>query len=378
MRKYFLLILTGAFFLTAQTGQAQPLEEWVRAGDKVFTQKDYYSAYRYYGIALEYKKPDRPDILYQYAESARLFGIYVKADSAYQALIATPAQASYPLAKFHLAGVKQTLGKYDEAAGLFQQFLSENPNADAELQAVARKGIADCEWAKTQTRKDKDVGILSANVNTEYSEYGVAFKGDTMYYSSLKFVYDKDTTNPRRTYSKILQSIAGAPGMPLPENINVIGKHVGHTAFSEDYKKVYYTICDYVNAADVRCDIYASPVNADGSWGPAEKLSVNATGAHTTQPSIARDAQTGQYRLYFVSDRAGGKGNLDIWHSTFNSDGSLSSPENLSAINTEGNDVTPFFQEASQTLFYSTDGKHTLGGYDIYKVRKDGAAWSTP
>ena len=378
MRKYFLLILTGAFFLTAQTGQAQPLEEWVRAGDKVFTQKDYYSAYRYYGIALEYKKPDRPDILYQYAESARLFGIYVKADSAYQALIATPAQASYPLAKFHLAGVKQTLGKYDEAAGLFQQFLSENPNADAELQAVARKGIADCEWAKTQTRKDKDVGILSANVNTAYSEYGVAFKGDTMYYSSLKFVYDKDTTNPRRTYSKILQSIAGAQGMPLPENINVIGKHVGHTAFSEDYKKVYYTICDYVNAADVRCDIYASPVNADGSWGPAEKLSVNATGAHTTQPSIARDAQTGQYRLYFVSDRAGGKGNLDIWHSTFNSDGSLSSPENLSAINTEGNDVTPFFQEASQTLYYSTDGKHTLGGYDIYKARKDGTGWSTP
>jgi len=378
MSKYVLLLLTGAFFLGVQTVQAQPLEEWVRAGDKVFTQKDYYSAYRYYGIALEFKKPDRPDILYQYAESARLFGIYVKADSAYQALIATPAQASYPLAKFHLAGVKQTLGKYDEAASLFQQFLNENPNADAALQTVARKGIEDCEWAKAQVRKDKDVGILSSNVNTAYSEYGVAFKGDTMYYSSLKFVYDQDTTNPRRTYSKILQSVAGAPGTLLPDNVNVTGKHVGHTAFDQGYKKVYYTICDYVNAADVRCDIYASPLKADGTWGPAEKLALNTAGASTTQPSIGRDGQTGLSRLYFVSDRDGGKGKLDIWYSTFNSDGSLSAPVNLMAINTEGNDVTPFFNESSQTLYFSTDGKHTLGGYDIYKVRKEGTDWGTP
>lgn len=378
MRKYFLLLITGAFFLTAQTGQAQSVEEWVRAADKVFTQKDYYTAYRYYGIAGQYK-PDRPDILYQYAESARLFGIYVKAESAYQRVIDLPGQAAaYPLAKYHLARVKQTLGKYDEAVGLFQQFLSENPNADSELQTIARKGLADCEWSKGQVRKEKEVGILSASVNSAYSEYGVAFKGDTMYYSSLKFVYDKDTTNPRRTYSKILQSIAGAPGVPLPENVNVTGKHVGHTAFSEGYKKVYYTICDYINAADVRCDIYASPVNADGSWGPAEKLSVNAPGANTTQPSIGRDGQTGRYRLYFASDRDGGKGNLDIWYSNFNDDGSLSTPENLSSINTEGNDVTPFFQETSQTLYFSTDGYHTLGGYDIHKSRKEGTGWAAP
>jgi len=378
MRKYLLLLLTGAFFLTTQTGQAQSVEEWVRAADKVFTQKDYYSAYRYYGIALEYKKPDRPDILYQYAESARLFGIYVKADSAYQALLAMPGHTAYPLTKYHLAGVKQTLGKYDEAASLYQQFLSENPNADADLQAIARKGLADCEWAKGQPRKDKEVGILSANVNTAYSEYGVAFKGDTMYYSSLKFVYDKDTTNPRRTYSKILQSIAETPGTPLPDSINLTGKHVGHTAFGEGYKKVYYTICDYINPADVRCDIYSSPVKADGSWGPAEKLSVNAAGVNTTQPSIGRDGQTGRYRLYFASDRNGGKGNLDIWFSDFNNDGSFSTPENLSALNTEGNDVTPFFQESTQTLYFSTDGNHTFGGYDIYKARKAGNGWSAP
>ncbi|NUN99579.1 MAG: PD40 domain-containing protein, partial [Saprospiraceae bacterium] len=377
MRKYILLLLSGTFFLAAQAVQAQPLEEWVRKGDKVFTQKDYYSAYRYYGIARLYD-PERADILYQYAESARLFGIYVKAEEAYQKVIDMPGQTSYPLAKYHLARVKQTLGKYDDAISLYQQFLTENPNADNELQTISRKGLVDSEWAKGQARKEKEVGILSANVNSEYSEYGVAFKGDTMYYSSLKFVYDKDTTNPRRAYSKILQSIGDAPGTPLPENINIAGKHVGHTAFGEGYKKVYYTICDYVNAADVRCDIYASPVNPDGTWGPAEKLSLNAPGVNSTQPSIGRDGQSGRYRLYFASDRDGGKGKLDVWYSTFNDDGSLSSPVNLAEINTEGNDATPFFHETSQTLYFSTDGNLTLGGYDIYKARKDGSGWLVP
>ncbi len=377
MRKFFLLLFTGALFLTAQTAQSQSFEEWVRAADKVFTQKDYYTAFRYYGIAVKYK-PDRSDVLYQYAESARLFGILGKAESGYQSVIASPEQSTYPLAKYHLAQVKQSLGKYDEATELFQQFLTENPNADAELKSVARKGIEDCEWAVNQTAKAAELGILGANVNSSYSEYGVAFKGDTMYYSSLKFVYDRDTTNPRRAYSKILQSIAEAPGAPLPASINIEGKHVGHTVFNEDFTKVYYTIGEYVNSFDVRSDIYASPVNPDGSWGAAEKLSINMAGFSSTQPSIARDAQTGLTRLYFVSDRDGGKGNLDIWYSNFNADGSLSTPENLSDINTEGNDVTPFFYQPTQTLYFSTDGNRTLGGYDIYKSRKRENNWTTP
>jgi len=377
MRKYFLLLLFGTLFFIPKQAYTQSVDEWTRAADKVFTQKDYYSAFRYYGVALKYK-PERADINYQYAESARLFGIPNQAETAYQAVINSSDRAAYPLAGYHLAAVKQTLGKYDEAAALYQQFLNENPNADADLQATARKGITDCEWAREQVRRTEKLTILKENVNSAYSEYGVTFKGDTMYYSSLRFAHDKDTSNPRRTYSKILRAIADGPGAPLGEDINVGGKHVGHTAFNADFTKVYYTICDYVNAADVRCDLYMRPVLADNSWGPASKLPINAAGYTTTQPSLAMDRQTGKQMLYFASDRPGGQGKLDLWRSEVEADSIFSTPENLSDLNTEGNDATPFFYESAQTLYFSTDGRLTLGGYDVYKVRLQNGSWATP
>lgn len=78
--------------------------------------------------------------------------------------------------------------------------------------------------------------------------------------------------------------------------------------------------------------------------------------------------------LYFVSNMPGGFGGTDIYRASISEDGTFGTPENLGAkINTEGNEMFPFFHAKDHILFYSSDGKLGLGGLDVFvaEVRDD-------
>ena len=49
---------------------------------------------------------------------------------------------------------------------------------------------------------------------------------------------------------------------------------------------------------------------------------------------------------------------------------SFGEPVNLSAINTDEDDITPHFHTSSQTLYFSSEGHQNMGGFDIYKSKK--------
>ncbi len=104
--------------------------------------------------------------------------------------------------------------------------------------------------------------------------------------------------------------------------------------------------------------------------------SINMEGYTSTGASVGKVPGEDKEVLYFVSDRPGGKGKRDIWYSDIGMD-AFGEPQNL-PINTAGNDVTPFYHSNTGTLYYSTDGLQTLGGFDIYKTQGYGTQWSEP
>jgi len=379
-KKLFVLALLLSWW--CHSIMAQPLDAWIKAGNKTYDQKDFYSAFTYFGIAVEYDSA-RYDLWYKYAESARQAGQLKKADYGYNRVLNSTNRQEYPLATFWLAEVRQRLGLFQSAADQYRKFLLDQPNAEARYRDAAAKGADDCVWANMLTASDRvKVSHYNNKINSRYSEFGLATKGDTLYYSSLQFIDPKDTLNPPRPYAKILElPDSNAKPAPLPETINLPRRHVSHTAFNRNYTRVYYTICDYINGGDIRCNLYSSNVAPDGKWSAPQKLVINANGGATnTQPHVAYDPANDQEWLYFVSDRTdyGSKGLLDIWRSAINPDGSLSTPENLADINTPGNDVTPFFHATTLTLYFSSDGYHTLGGYDVCRSRQTPDGWATP
>lgn len=385
MNKYLCAALFFVLCCTSQL-QAQSQDQWIKAGDKAFTTSDYYAAYRYYGVAIEYDS-SRTDLWYQYAESAREFDAYQSAEKAYEQVLLGETSASYPMAAFRLAEVKQRIGKYEEARHLYEQFLDDNPDIVPTYKKSAMVGMQDAEWAQNVMDNQKDLKIvtLGPNVNTAYSDFAPTLKGNTLYYSSLRYTYEKDTANPARSFVQLLSAPivedTAQPSIVLPisKRFNKKGKHFGHSAFNKDFSSVYYTLCEYTNMTNIRCDIYRSGLSSNEEWSEPEMLRINDQEYTSTQPYVGFDAITGEEYLFFVSDREGGEGGLDIWSSTIHRDGTLSTPVNLGAtINTAADEVTPTWYSPTRTLYFSSTGYQTLGDFDIYQSRKNNSSWDKP
>ena len=84
-------------------------------------------------------------------------------------------------------------------------------------------------------------------------------------------------------------------------------------------------------------------------------------------------------KLYFSSNRPGGRGELDIWVSEKERDGSWKKPLNCGpVINTPYNENTPFFEPDTGTLLFSSSGHTGIGGYDIFRSTNSRGSWSHP
>ena len=94
--------------------------------------------------------------------------------------------------------------------------------------------------------------------------------------------------------------------------------------------------------------------------------------AYEGMPCVSPDNRT----LFFVSDRPGGYGGLDIWMSKFeNSRWQL--PVNAGpAVNTAGDETAPFIALDSKTLLFTSNGHPGMGGTDIFISKKiDDTTW---
>ncbi|MFH2140855.1 MAG: OmpA family protein, partial [Bacteroidota bacterium] len=72
--------------------------------------------------------------------------------------------------------------------------------------------------------------------------------------------------------------------------------------------------------------------------------------------------------LYFSSSRPCGYGGKDLYKVTQNDLGNWNEAVNLgSSVNTKYDEDAPFIHPDNQTLYFSSNGHNTIGGYDIFK-----------
>ncbi|MFN7013588.1 MAG: TolB family protein, partial [Bacteroidia bacterium] len=149
----------------------------------------------------------------------------------------------------------------------------------------------------------------------------------------------------------------------IGDNINTAG-HEASIGLSVDGQTLYIYIDDYGDG-----NIYESKLKGD-SWSKPVKLSDNVN-TKNWEPS-ASISSDGNY-LYFTSDRADGLGGSDIWVSKKLPNGDWSLPTNLGPnINTSFDEDAPFIHPDGKTLYFSSKGHSTMGGYDIfYSVRDE-------
>ncbi len=97
-------------------------------------------------------------------------------------------------------------------------------------------------------------------------------------------------------------------------------------------------------------DLWEMTRRKDGFSLPKPIDEVNDPDAWDSQPALSLDGKI----LVFTTNRAGGKGGLDLWYSVRNINGKWTRPKLVPNINTPGNETSPHFG-ADGKFYFSTD-----------------------
>ncbi len=135
----------------------------------------------------------------------------------------------------------------------------------------------------------------------------------------------------------------------------------GSISFSTDRKTMIFSFCTS-SFKGQSCDLYFSKKN-NGIWVNPKKLNDNINSEYwESHPSLSSD---GNY-LFFSSNRPGGFGGKDIWMSKKNGN-NWGQAKNLGdSVNTMNNEIAPFLHENMIDFYFSSNGRKSFGGYDIY------------
>lgn len=327
------------------------------------------------------KDPNYSDI---YIMKGDIYNFNLRSDSAmrcYQRAIELIGEPDPML--YYIAGNEGAkCGAYEYALNTLQLFLQKGLQY-SDVHPDAQKTIANCKFAIEEMKNPKrfELQNLGSNINSDWDEYLAAITADDgEIVFTVKRPRDQQTVcafclNEEDLYAS--RKDAGgewlsreALGSPVKSGYNE-----GAQCLSPDGKYLLYTMCD-ADFGMGSCDLYWAKRIGDRWSRPRNFGAPVNTNAWESQPTMAADGMT----VYFASSRSGGFGGMDIWKTMMTAEGEFSIPENLGpAINTPGDDAAPFIHSDGRTLYFASNGRVGMGGYDLYyaTLQPDGS-WSEP
>jgi len=84
--------------------------------------------------------------------------------------------------------------------------------------------------------------------------------------------------------------------------------------------------------------------------------------------------------LFFSGSTASGKDGLQLFRARKRAGTTWGEPEELGSLNTEGDEILPYYDPIGEDLYYASDGGDGIGGLDLYKSHYDADRdeWSEP
>ena len=389
--KHRLLLLFATLAITMSSMQAQTKYE--TEGDAAFGAGLYKQAYDMYRKAM--KQHRSTDLVYKMGDASRMANNYADAVRHYRTIANGASAYDYPDCAYYLAQMYKSNNQVDSAVVWFKRYI-DSPNTNAALETRARQELGSCQWvmdneALKQQNIVYDVSHEGQNINTANSESGAVLVGDSLLiFSSIQEVSATGSRNAI-DFDLVLMQIYDAPvainGRPGSSGLNEWGlndpeSHTGNVAVDVRNNTVYFTRGrqkegDSFNT--INCAIYRSQLK-DGKWQRPKKLGgdVNLPDCSSTQPTVGYLPDSSVI-LYFSSNRPGGVGGFDIWYTVINDKGNPSPCVNLGIpVNSEGDEITPFYDNNIGTLYFSSDWHYGYGGYDVFSSVGSRDTWEKP
>ncbi|HEY4651927.1 MAG TPA: tetratricopeptide repeat protein, partial [Pontibacter sp.] len=330
----------------------------MRRADKAYARADFSEAAGWYQKVLE-KDPNNVQALYKLGIS------YLE--------MREPRKGKLCLEKVHkldpkfgqkvivnLAEALHQNYEFEEAIKYYQQEIYGTGRADWNYVELIRKRIDECNagialLAQPSVAQVVNLGAAINSADVEYAPVLTANDAEMIYSAH------KSPEGPEQI--RISMKVKGE-WQPSKEYLAAPNQKSGHSivTISPDGKLLY----TFAEAEGLR-----SYDRSKGTWANPKPMPIplnqlaNETSVHITED--------GQF-AFFSSDRPGGFGGLDLYVSQRFPDGTWSAAINLGpTINTPHDEDAAYVDTETKTLYFSSRGHNSMGGFDIFKsVMRDG------
>jgi outer membrane protein OmpA-like peptidoglycan-associated protein/tetratricopeptide (TPR) repeat protein len=341
----------------------------VEKGDRFFAKKDYETALVSYLEAIK-TSPDDAGINFRvglcYLHTEKKITSVDFLEKAYQLKPDVDQDIDY-----HLGLAYQSRHDFKKAIQHLEEFKKKNRR----LSDIAQQKINECLIGDSLSHHPAYVEIENMGnvINTSFHDYSPLVKdnGNTLIFTSNRT--EDMVMKSGLVFEDIYVTHNTGSNWTKPEKIseNINNKYNDAAAsLSQDGRTLFLY---YEEGAG---DIYTSTL-VDGSWTKPEPLNRNINNPiyWETSASLSADGQ----KLYFTSNRPGGRGELDIYVSELDKNGQWGKAANLGpTVNTPFNEDSPFIHHDGKTLYFSSDGHPSMGSNDIFKSELVGGKWTKP
>ena len=364
----------------AAPAQAQSTRKDLKTGNKFFEQENYRAALPYYEKVLA-KDPNNAKALFNAGISYMSFDKEKASDYIYKAQKIKPKVSKD--VEYWLGRVDHLNYNFDEAIAHFQTYNATLKKNDQRKEELAQL-IQHSKNAKVQFNSPKDIFVknLGPTINTQFSEHSPVISSDdklliftsrgenvTGASGKISDSKNKSVAADGEYYEDIFESKRiDDENWEKPRSLSSVLNGKGHDAstqlFDNDTKLLMYR-------NDNNGDIFVSEKAANGDWGVPKPLDGNINSkAYEGDAYITPDGLT----IYFATGKYSEDGTLDLYVSTRVAGGDFGPARSLgSNINTKYDDDSPYLSKDGKTLYFSSRGHNTMGGYDIFKSEYDEA-----
>lgn len=332
-----------------------------RKADKLFNQYSFYSAIELYKKVDSLSLSGQRNLAMSYKNTNQIKSSVETFDN----IVSSAGAQSEDY--FNYSSVLRLSGDYKKSEIWMSEFKKVSPN---DKRAISYEN----EESKLPNML-KDEGryrITHLNINTSYQEFGPAYYKDRIVFAStregVKTIERRYNWN-NMPFLDLYMADRSNDQLQNPQALNKpLNKkfHEGPASFNSDGNYMAFTRNNYEDKSKdgkIKLKIFFSSLNKQGEWDKEESFKLNNSEYSVGHPCLSGDGKT----MYFSSDMPGGVGGVDVYRIEKKQDGSWGDPINLgTSINTEANEMFPYYREELGVIFFASNGHLGLGGLDVF------------
>lgn len=380
MNRIFFIFFIALFYLANANAQeifSTKLKESKDRADDLYAIKEYRGALVIYKNMLK-EIPDNMEVNYK-TGVCYLYSLHNKDEAIKYIEKALKLNADKKLRNgmreiyYHLMKAYQENYKFQQAIDIYEtnkEIIERDRKTFKKVKNVLHNCYSGREIIKNPVKIE--VNNLGKQINSKFSDHSPVISADesVIIFTSNRTGGLDTTASENGEYTEDIYIAYNKEGQwQKPQNMGKrinTDSHEATIGLSPDGEMLF------IYRAEERShgNIYVSYLSGD-RWSSPELLeagSISTRKSRETHASLSADGNS----IYFTSNRKGGYGGLDIYIVRKLPNGLWSMPQNLGpAINTEFDEEGPYIHPDGVTLFFSSRGHHSMGGFDIFSSEFD-------